>query len=138
MIQRIQTVYLLLAASAMLLTLMMPLGQMESGGLMVEMPVSKNLMALIAGAISGLVSLANIFLFRNRPLQMRLSMLAGALSVLTLGVLIYAVLVTYGGQPFMPSYQALMMPFFAGAFNLLAYRGIKADEQLVRSMDRLR
>jgi hypothetical protein len=65
-------------------------------------------------------------------------MLAGALSVITLIVLLYSAFVTYKDASLVLSYQTLLMPFFAGAFNLLAYRGIKADEQLVRSMDRLR
>jgi phosphoglycerol transferase MdoB-like AlkP superfamily enzyme len=138
MIQRIQTVYLLMAASAMILTLVLPLGQVESGGLMIDVPVKKILIALIPGALSALVAAINIFLFRNRPLQMRLAMLGGALSVLTLLVLLYTAFVTYKEPSFVLSYQTLLMPFFAGAFNLLAYRGVKADEQLVRSMDRLR
>jgi peptidoglycan/LPS O-acetylase OafA/YrhL len=138
MIQRIQSIYLLMAASAMILTLILPLGQIESGGLMVDVPVKKILIALLPGALSALVSAINIFLFRNRPLQMRLSMLAGALSVITLIVLLYSAFITYKDASLVLSYQTLLMPFFAGAFNLLAYRGIKADEQLVRSMDRLR
>lgn len=138
MIQRIQSVYLLLAASALLITLILPLGQVESAGLMVDIMISKNIPALAAGSLSAIISVAAIFLFRNRPLQMRLSMLGGALSVITLGVLLYFSFVFYKEQAFTINYPSLLMPFFAGAFNLLAYRGIKADEQLVRSMDRLR
>ena len=69
---------------------------------------------------------------------MKLTMLAGALSVTTFGLLIFFVFVTHKEDGFLVSYQTLLMPFFAGAFNLLAYRNIKGDEQLVRSMDRLR
>ena len=103
-----------------------------------DVQVKKILIALILGVLSALVSGINIFLFRNRPLQMRLTMIAGALSVLTLLVLVYTAFVTYKDSTFMLNYQTLLMPFFAGAFNLLAFRGIKGDEQLVRSMDRLR
>lgn len=138
MIQRIQSIYLLMAASAMILTLVLPIGQLESGGLLMDIQVKKITIVLIPGVLSALVSAINIFLYRNRPLQMRLTMLGGALSVLTLLALLYAAFVTYNSSSFSLSYQTLLMPFFAGAFNLLAYRGIKADEQLVRSMDRLR
>lgn len=138
MIQRIQSVYLLLAASAMFITLILPLGQVESAGLMVEIMISKNIPAMVTGGLSAIVSIAAIFLFKNRPLQMRLSMLAGALSVITLGILLFFAFITHKEQVFSTNYPSLLMPFFAGAFNLLAYRGIKADEQLVRSMDRLR
>jgi hypothetical protein len=90
--------------------------------------------------LAGAVFLADIFLFRNRPLQMKLSMLAVALTVIGVG---------YGAFRFFTDVAAdtvdavtpdlgLALPAVTLIFGLLARNYIKKDEKLVRSADRLR
>ena len=91
-------------------------------------------------ALAGIVFLANIFLFRNRPLQMKLSLLAVVLAVAGVG---------YGAFRYFTDAAAeiasavspdvgLVLPVITLIFGLLARNYIQKDEKLVRSADRLR
>ena len=81
------------------------------------------------------ISLIAIFLFKRRPLQASLCMVAMFVNLLWYVAL--AVLINMGKLP-----EALPMtaclPIIAAIFCLLARRGIIADEKLVRAADRLR
>lgn len=90
--------------------------------------------------LAGTVFLVDIFLFRNRPLQMKLSMLAVALTVVGAG---------YGAFRYFTDSSAeisaavtpdvgLVLPAVTLIFGLLARNYIQKDEKLVRSADRLR
>lgn len=90
--------------------------------------------------LAGLIFLADIFLFRNRPLQMKLSLLAVVLTVVGVG---------YGAFRYFTDTAAdttdavtpdmgLALPIITLIFGLLARNYIKKDEKLVRSADRLR
>jgi hypothetical protein len=91
-------------------------------------------------ALAGLIFLVNIFLFRNRPLQMKLSLLAVVLAVVGAG---------YGAFRYFTDAAAeiasavtpdigLALPVLALIFGFLSRNYIKQDEKLVRSADRLR
>jgi hypothetical protein len=93
---------------------------------------------LIGGvAATMLVSVAAIFLFRNRRLQMILCLVA---------VLITLAYSAYGGLLWGTDTAAaaadpnlgIALPFLAIVFAVIARRAIKKDEKLVRSADRLR
>jgi len=96
-----------------------------------------SLLTLIAA--SGL-EIAAIFLFKKRPLQIRLVSLANILVALMLAILSYAAYNLSGAHPgtgLVPG--AGLLPLLAVViFNLLALRGIRADEKLVKDMHRLR
>ena len=90
--------------------------------------------------LAGIIFLADIFLFRNRPLQMKLSMLAVALTVVGAG---------YGAFRYFTDAAAetagavtpdlgIALPALTLIFGVLARNYIKKDEKLVRSADRLR
>jgi putative copper export protein len=157
MIQRIQSVFLLLLALAMLSVLALPLwhkadplsGQeLTLTALGLAFTDAKNphpagaswLIAVLAGA-SALVAAFEIFQFRNRMLQLKL----GALNVLliagTIGAAFYYS--NQGEQLLNPTREGsfdagFYLPTLALILNLLANRFIRRDDQLVRSMDRLR
>jgi len=139
MIQRIQTVYLLFAAIAMLVTMAVPVAYLQQeAGTMVDLYISKSLPAMILAFTSALFSVVSIALFKNRKVQMRVVMGAMALSLFTLAALCFFDFMSSTSEVTDVNYVALAMPAFSFIFNWLAHRGIHADEQLVKSMDRLR
>ena len=85
----------------------------------------------LAGA---LLSLVGIFMFKNRKLQMKLIRLA-VLVELVIGVRLFIVL-----QEFEVSLNSNCIFLLAFAFValIMAYRGVKKDDDLVRSVDRIR
>lgn len=116
MIQRKQTVFLLIAVILGML-------HFQAWGLFV--------VQIMASAIS----LIAIFLYKRRPLQATLCLVA--IIVNFAWYVLLAVLIQQGALPeTLPMTASL--PIIAAIFCLLARRGILADEKLVRAADRLR
>lgn len=92
---------------------------------------------IAAFALAGLLLLGGIFLFRNRPLQMKLSLGAAALVVLGLAYGAYRYFTDAAAAVAEPE-PGLALPLLAVVFALLARNYIGRDERLVRSADRLR
>lgn len=149
MIQRIQSVFLFLAAAALGSQFALPYLQTPADN------PARTLPALADGALTpvdnpgllgltvlgALVSFIAIFLFKNRPLQARLagaSMIATILLVALTAVAVKAALdqIPSGGSTQFAA--GLAMPVVASVLNWLATRAIRKDDALVRSMDRLR
>ncbi len=79
----------------------------------------------------------NIFLFKYRALQMRIVSLC---MILLTGYYIYFAIFTYlnsGDCSFRPTVAAAL-PFACIVLDYLAFRGILNDEMLIRSLNRLR
>ncbi len=98
------------------------------------------LVGVLAGIII-LISLIELFKYKNRLLQMKLGMVNSLLIVIVLGVLMW--LVFSGQKEWLPNIAGtfgagLFMPALAMVFNRMAIRSIKKDEDLVRSVDRIR
>lgn len=157
MIQRIQTLYLLLAAAAVSLMFVYPFALFATVGnelLQVAFNGIKHVgdaqasvdyvarftvfPALLGIILIGL--LVTIFLYKKRMLQLRISTILLVLIVFFYGIIVYYLYVmlspettiTYTLKP------VLAMPFVAGVFIYLAIRAIGRDEALIRSLDRLR
>ena len=153
MIQRIQTLYLLAACILCVATLCTPLAYFhtEAGE-----PVATLYSLWTTHADAGSQSYANwalfallvivsvlsfmdIFLFRRRALQMRIANFGLILLVgwyLAYAVFVYLFMST-NAVSFRPHWT-VALPFAAIVLLYLAFRGILRDEQLVRSLDRLR
>ncbi|GAC1377546.1 MAG: DUF4293 domain-containing protein [Hymenobacter sp.] len=157
MIQRIQSVFLLLLALAMLSVLALPLWHkidalthqeltltafgFDAQGL--SLPGSTGpvwVIGLLAAAAAA-VAVVEIFQFRNRGKQLLLGSVNLLLITATLGAAFYfsnkgeqLLNLKLEGQ-FLAGFY---LPTLALLLNLLANRFIRRDEQLVRSMDRLR
>ncbi len=146
MIQRIQTVFLLLATGGVGSLFVLPLATSERAVVasdlfddaLYELADHPALLALFG--LGGLTSLASIFLYKNRPLQMRLTVLA-LLLVLSGGIFALVhfyrrrnpvMLVSVEDGPAIYLILPILLLFY------LAHRYIRKDQQLVRSMDRLR
>lgn len=141
MIQRLQSVWLLLAAICAFVTYTLVLysGTVADGSPRLFALGDHFLLVAIIIAL-GLLSLVTIFLFKNRKLQFRLTILA---IVLTIG---YLLLQYVNIEQFKKdnaiitgSYQvAALLPILMIIFLIMAARGIYKDEKLVKSLDRLR
>ena len=157
MIQRIQTIYLLVAAICSVVCLSLPLGRYVDDGLLtaklynlciMQMGGAEHVFSFAAVPLFVIlllvvvISLYTIFMYRNRKLQMRLCSFS---SLLVIGwYIVYAVLAKlWGGSidvtslSFAPGVGAAL-PAVALIFNLMARRAINADEKLVRAADRIR
>ena len=136
MIQRIQSVYMLLAIVAATLLFVFPYAYAlgEAGH---PIMAADNLTLLIPSLVLVLINLLTIFLYKNRKLQMRLNRLSVLLALTIAGFMLYEYFL---GEDY--NIRAIQLGQYVPAlvilFNLLALSGIKKDEKLVRSMDRLR
>lgn len=153
MIQRIQTFYLLVIVALFVGVLYFPLAVIQSGsqfytfdiaGLKTmpgEPEIVYSTWSLFAlAAIIILIALITVFLFKNRILQIRLSVFNAILMLGFYGLFLFFVYtiksqidVTHLSIKF-----ALALPVIAMIMDYLAIRNIGADEALVRSLNRLR
>jgi hypothetical protein len=143
MIQRIQSIYLLLSS-------------IISGGLIFVFDLWENVKkevfaldlfsreAIILKLIpflfllSAIVSLVTIFLFNNRKLQFVIGRLIILINLFLLGVLVYVSLTLPGEISISEKGIGMFLPIVAVLLVVLANKAIKKDEDLVKSADRLR
>lgn len=158
MLQRVQTLFLLLVVAAVVGMLFMPIWSETStdGGDTIALtafnmthtqaaPAATNNTQTIYIAILAILATAtaaySIFRYDNRLLQMKLGLINALLLMAALGTTLYFILTN----------EALVNPkeqgdyllgffllVFALLFNSMANRFIKKDEKLVKSVDRLR
>ncbi len=139
MIQRKQTLWLLIAATLSLLSLKLPVytgNLVDDAGAKQwkELTAASNLLlTLTAGAVA-VVSLVSIFLYKNRPLQIRV-VLVNLLLSLGLLVLFFLESRNYPEGGF--SITAFV-PLIVPVLLVVAIIGIRKDERLMKSLDRLR
>lgn len=139
MIQRIQSVYLLLAGISMLLMVLVPIGYQETeAGVVAVVEMMENLPTLVSSILGGIIALITIFLFNNRKLQLKINGLLIFMCLLVIGSIALYQFVLGVNTITCPNYIPYALSGFAFIFSILAYRGIGADDKLVRSMDRLR
>ncbi len=141
MIQRIQSLWLLLAGAAGLLIYKMPLwkGIMQDGTTKIFLGSEKLLLFIIIIATSAL-ALATIFLFKNRKLQKSLCLLGLLFSIIIVileFVHVEDLKVTTDFKENMWQIGAVL-PVLMIILFILAYGGIRKDEKLVKSLERLR
>jgi hypothetical protein len=151
MIQRIQSIYLFLAAACLGSTSLLPLAT-ASGDATVLASSGDNYFAdgvfwakehpgAFASYLVAAAAIWAIFLFKNRQRQMQLAMLSTILTGLL--IVLMFVLGYYYAQR-LPEGTTVQISTGAALFLtaipllLLAHRAIKKDEELVRSSDRLR
>ena len=156
MIQRIQTVYLLAAGVLMALMLMLPMAEVSANGTGYYVVQSKGWF-LDAGTevpelametwpvfilvfVLTVLPLFSIFLYRKRKLQIRFCVYSIILAFGLIGLIYYFFVIGFR-QLDEPAY-ALRFPLVVPAIFIvliyLAFRGIRKDEILVRSLDRIR
>ena len=139
MIQRIQSVWLLLAAIFAAITFSVPFyvaGVLDTTGhtQSASLTATTNLLLTIVTILSGATAFAAIFLFENRKLQLRVTILGLLFTILLIALYI----VQLKNFPLGTFALSCVIHFGVFAFYILAIRGIRKDEKLVKSLDRLR
>ncbi|WP_422348742.1 DUF4293 domain-containing protein [Flagellimonas sp.] len=136
MIQRIQTIFLaLVALIAGALPFIVHLWTDETG---TEIFAKDSLGYSLAFYASALLALIAIFMFKNRQNQFVLNRLNMILNLFLLGFFVYRSLSLSGETPVSEKGIGMLIPVFSIVFLVLANRAIKKDEDLVKSVDRLR
>lgn len=156
MIQRIQSIYLFLAAALGVSLFCFPFAEIVTGGNNVALTVyrlSPAVEGVSAAAMTPLALVTSLFVvlclialfkFRNRAMQMKITKLCGYLQILIFVAMIAFIIGlsrTPGSDKLtIEAYFCLPMAFPIVNFILLilAHRGIKKDDDLVKSADRLR
>lgn len=136
MIQRIQTIYLLLATlvSAGLIFMVPLYGNLQGEAVWAE----DKILYIALFVASAILSLLTIFLFKKRQLQFVLGRLNIILNFILLGVLIYQSQIISGGAAASEKDIGMLIPVISIVFIAMANKAIKRDEDLVKSVDRLR
>jgi hypothetical protein len=154
MIQRIQTVYLFLSAILISLIFILPLSEFLVNDSLLyilryrgiyeladgtETSVIQSLPLTILFGIILAINLISIFLFKNRSLQMRLSIFNILLMLGSLGLAYYYIYTAFNELGATVHYTvAATFPLIAAILTYMAFRGISKDEKLVKSLDRIR
>jgi peptidoglycan/LPS O-acetylase OafA/YrhL len=133
MIQRIQSVYLLLSALSAGMAFLVPFALNPSGSL--EMYAKDESIVLTIILLIILESLVCIFLFKKRKLQRFGCWLVVLLSLICVGYMAY--LTELKLENWQLNFGALA-PVLSLILALLAYIGITKDDKLIKSTDRLR
>ena len=141
MIQRIQSLWLLLSAFCASLVLMVPVfaGQ-GSDGLVKVFSIRENLLLLLIVTLSIAMPFINIFLFKNRRMQKILivnNMILAMLTVVTEYFSIDKFKQQFGITQGTWEISAIL-PFFIILFLVFAFRGIRKDEKLLSEANRMR
>lgn len=156
MIQRKQTLFLLLAVIVCALGLFLPIGNIQPEGMGTDSLVYN--LGVVSGeggisvsttcvplflllGVTTVLSLVTIFLYKNRKQQMVLcsvAMLFGALWYVDYALMFFGIVPV-------PEVQGTMHPQFAACLPLvslillaMAKKGVSDDEKLVRAADRIR
>lgn len=145
MIQRIQSVFLLLAACAAFLLFAFPFATAAKQGKSAIFSdgvynLQDNPFLLTLFCAAGLLAFISIFLFRDRKRQLLLGRIAITLNVIgfVLGVFLFMQDADNMNQATVSDGIGVYLPIIFLVFAFLATYFINKDEKLVRSMDRLR
>ncbi|PQJ21045.1 DUF4293 domain-containing protein [Tenacibaculum sp. SG-28] len=145
MIQRIQSVYLFLAfLLASVLVLFVNLWKQSNGETVVyalDLLAENSILSKCVPVlffISALLSLITIFLYKNRQLQFVLCRINILTNFFLLGILLYVSLKLSGETAVSEKGIGMFIPIIVILLLVLANKAIKKDEDLVKSVDRLR
>lgn len=151
MIQRIQSVYLLLITILLVVAMCLPIGKFIEADNLTSHVFKPLGVTLATGEtqstwglfgillLSAIINFCTIFLYNNRMLQVRMTIFSGLLLIgyyITLGFFWYVL-----KSELQTSFQlgwAMCLPLICIILDYLAFRAIYRDEVMVRAADRLR
>ncbi len=136
MIQRIQTIWLLLAGITSLASIRLPFysGQLITDNSYKTLNGSSTILILLATVAVATLSFVCIFLYHNRRFQIRMS--AGAILLESVTIFLYfkeMKLFSTGTFALTSVLEVLILLFL-----VLSIRGIRHDEKIVKDSERLR
>jgi hypothetical protein len=138
MLQRLQSIWLLLATAFDAITFRFPIYSgdwtKDISPLPVDLNASTTIWLTILTVLTGALAFVTIFMFDNRRLQLKLCYLGIFLTVVLITLYFLEIV------NFMSGNVAIWAVFYFGilACFILAARGVWKDEKVVKSMDRLR
>jgi len=149
MIQRIQSIWLALAAAASFCLLIFPFAELSGNTAQMNMlsdgffDLNDDIILMVSALAIGVLSLITIFLFKNRKVQSRvgrLALICSILCIVLLGIYLFQEynLYTEAVGSDIAFRFGIVLPFLSLLFISLGLRGITKDDKLVKSMDRLR
>ncbi len=148
MIQRIQTIYLLLAGVAGFGAIVSPFAAVSSSNVKATalfaddaaFTSGDNFGLLALFAVAGALAIASIFLYNNRALQVKVAWAAliANFAGLAFGGFLFGQDLAKLGDSSVGVGFGIALPFVFSICCILAVKGIKKDEALVKSADRLR
>lgn len=136
MIQRIQTIYLLLAAGVSAGLIFVFHLWTNNDDVLIFAKDEYVYLGLFLG--SALLSLISIFSYKNRKFQFVLGRLNIILNFILLGFFVYQLLIPPGESHISEKGVGIFIPILSIVLLVLANKAIKKDEDLVKSVDRLR
>lgn len=138
MIQRIQSIWLLLATMFNAVTFRFPFfsgdWSKDTVPIVIDLNALTTIWLTILTVLDGILAFITIFLFNNRKLQLKLCYLGVFLTMVLLTMYFINMGDFYSGN------VAIWAVFYFAILGcyILAARGIWKDEKLIKSMDRLR
>ncbi len=145
MIQRIQSVFLLIAAVAFALLFQFPfvVSDVADEGFLADkdFDVFDHIALMILAGVAASLTLISIFLFKKRKIQIRvtyLSILVGISVLITAGVMFYEQALVLFEKAAIHQRLGLYLPLIGLIMGFFAIRFIRKDDKIVKSMDRLR
>lgn len=136
MLQRIQSIWLLLAAACAFLSFQFPFYSGTNKELIPSyiLKGTETIPLILVTAAIGIIALICIFLYKNRKLQLRLTVLCIVLEALLI-FLYYSQVKTFSGGTY--ALTALLQGCVV-FFLFLAAKGINHDEKIIKDSNRLR
>ena len=136
MIQRVQSLWLLFASTCAFLSMKSPFYYIGTNPDLAsdQFNATTSMILLVLTAILGALCLFNIFIFKQRSLQLWLTILAVVISILNIFLYFNYKKEYAGGGLALTSVLVFIIPLFL----FFAAQGIYRDQKLVKSMDRLR
>ena len=139
MLQRIQTIYLFIAAIVTgILPFVFPLWNLQTGTEITEFYFMMDLSYSALFAFSTTLSVVSLISFKKRQNQFVMGRLNIILNLILLGLFVYRLLTLSGETSVSEKGIGMFLPIVAIVFLVLANKAIKKDEDLVKSVDRLR
>ncbi len=141
MIQRIQTVWLFLAAVCASLAFFVPFGTEFTSEINTEnvqgigMNAINNIVVLIIVADIILCAFIAIFSFKNRKVQKAFCLIIVLLSLACIGFMIYLTEMKAENTSIR---LGIIAPILSLVFGVLALNGVRKDDKLIKNLDRLR
>lgn len=153
MIQRIQSLYMFLAIAAIVLTFLIPIGKMADGVITADVTpygvydsqanvrmVPDDYLFYIPLALALILTVLSFFSYNDRKAQikyLKLTFFLFAVTFVLMALYINDVQSVLQGMTFSLS-AGFFFPLLSVVFNWLAAKAIRKDENLVRSVDRIR
>ncbi len=139
MLQRIQTIYLILASIVTgVFPFVFPLWKEQTGSEILDFYFMQEISYVALFGLSTTLSIVSIISFKKRQNQFVMGRLNIILNLILLGLFIYRLLTLSGETSVSEKGIGMFLPIVAIVFLVLANKAIKKDEDLVKSVDRLR